>query len=251
MDKLPQAWVEFLGTSQSGHTAVAAALDAHPNIIISEEKRYVRKVVQHKWTTQQLVDDCIKYCESFRANTGSHRRQDVPIKSPWNGTWNEKLLVAGNKMGWQITANRAKGRDWFTPFVKRMDIPVKFIHVVRNPYDVLGSWSRKRGSTFEGNFDRLEKETLAAHDIRNKLNSDKYRCVYIEQFCANPKQELRHLGLFLDVFEDTQWQLDCASAIFSKPRRQRQNINWTFGQTDQVGRLINRVDFLRGYSLHG
>lgn len=252
-------WISFLGTGQSGHTAVAACLDAHPNVIIAEEQSYVKKLISGRATKEKLIWECTRYCKSFKTNTTSHRKKDIPINSPYCGTWRDELLCIGNKMGWEFTGPYLKrGRSKFPGFCEKIEMPVKVIHVVRNPFDNIASWALTRREervtgagkirkpmSLDDCIQRYENHTRAALEAIYPYT--KLKLVHIEKFCDNVDRELREICLFLDIPFDSDWSLNCAKAIFDGPRIKRDRINWSSDQTSRIREIINSYQFLREY----
>lgn len=250
-------WLSFIAVGQSGHTAVAACLDAHPNVIVAEEQPYVRKVIANQWSSDEVIRRCIDYCKGFRRNTKSHRKIDIPIQSEWSGTWRDRLLVAGNKMGWEFTGPwMSRRRDYFTKFQNTMDMPIKLVHVIRNPYDNIASWALAKQKDRYTSAGKLRKARSIEDCIRDyekhidatlELDLPRVLEVHIEDFCNNVYASLKELCLFLDIPLEDQWTIDCSKAVFTEPRTRQHSIQWTNEQIESIENIINKAPWLYRY----
>ena len=149
-----KTFVFFLGHSRSGHSIVGSILDAHPHIILANEGRLF-----------------IKLNEDLSSETPQYRNKSTIFNTLWknsfrhsiSGLWTEKgkALIKGYSLSIgslyqgtfvppiQVVGDKNAGRTtglfiteplkWEQVFLKLKsllgNIPIKVIHVIRNPYD--------------------------------------------------------------------------------------------------------------------
>ncbi|KAL9978240.1 hypothetical protein ACROYT_G015735 [Oculina patagonica] len=65
------------------------------------------------------------------------------VPGAWQGTFNGKLKVIGDKKGGGTTMELTEKPEKFS-ILKELNetvgIPLKFLHVIRNPFDVISTW---------------------------------------------------------------------------------------------------------------
>ena len=200
-----QTFVLVLGHAQSGHSFVASILDSHPNVMIGNEVK----------ATEPL-------------ETIVSRRQ-----------WQSRFTVPNqpNKRVLRIIGSKSQTGEY-----PATDLPVKFILVVRNPFDNIAS-NTQRGITLAKAIENYEAHCLIVEDI---LNHHDIFIAYLENLCQSPRLHLGEICSYLGISLETPWINDCASVIELEP--ETANINWPPETLKrQVAQLIDRHDWLAQY----
>jgi hypothetical protein len=127
-------------------------------------------------------------------------------------------------------------------------LKIKFIHVVRNPYDNISTIaSRKEWSLEEGTrryFSLCEK----IEDIKSQIETDDLFELRHESFIDRPQAILKELCRFLGQDAPDDYLNDCASIVYRSPHRSRREAQWGEALIDNVADRIVELTFLRGYS---
>ncbi|CAH3031109.1 unnamed protein product, partial [Pocillopora meandrina] len=152
-----ESFVLFVGHPRSGHSLVAAILDSHPEIIISDEFNLLYKFDSFFKDLSQ-TDDERKLRIFYDLHTRSRRqamfgsRSSIcsvsycyNIKGGWQGYCKRKLKVIGDKNASVTTArlHHEKGRHDLRKLEKVLGIPIKLINVIRNPFDNIATICRR------------------------------------------------------------------------------------------------------------
>jgi hypothetical protein len=239
----------FIGYSRSGHSSVGALLDAHPNVrIVSElgDLKYANLGFK-RWQIYYLL---LKKAKSYSDKDKTIGGYKYYVPNQWQGKFTE-LKIAGNKQGEETTRRIQESHRYLERLRKTIKIPIKFIHVVRNPYDNISTMCKK-DPTLEGD---LEKsifyyfslcETIA--DLKKTLNPPDLFELRHEDYIQYPKYYLKEICEFLGVETTQEYLEDCAKIVYKSPNKSRHSIAWNPEQIEQVQTKINQYSFLSGYT---
>lgn len=135
-----EAFCLFLGCPRSGHSLVGGLLDAHPHMIVAHELDVLR-FVEARFTSSQLYPLLLA---NSRASAESGREQSghsYAVPNQWQGRF-ERLRVIGDKKG-GVSTRRLRARpELLQRLAETVGLPVKVIHVVRNPYDNISTMAK-------------------------------------------------------------------------------------------------------------
>ena len=141
----------FVGYPRSGHTLIGALLDAHPMMIVAHELdvlRYVSAGFNRLQIYYLLLRTSRVFAEEGRERGGYF--YNVP--NQWQGKF-RKLRVIGDKKGegtiWKLLINPGL----LQRLRSKVGIPVRCIHVVRNPYDNIARISLRNNLTMDSSLD--------------------------------------------------------------------------------------------------
>jgi len=253
-----EQFVMFCCVASSGHTVIAGILDAHPKIQIGEEQRSLTRWADgHRTDRDEILRACVKDSTNRMEGTRSYRRRICDIQGQHQGTAKDKLTIVGDKTGWDIPGYWLKHDCDSTPlkrFVEAMAIPVKVIHVTRNPFDIVGgrTHSHKRSNDVAENV-RYFTSFAGAMDY-NLYQSGIFVKEYIHQIRIEdlikyPDPMIKNLYRFLNVEWDDGLIDACKGVLLEEPSKHSHQIDWK----DQAGVLqdcCNKYWWLRGYGLH-
>jgi hypothetical protein len=236
----------FIGYPRSGHSLIGSLLDAHPNAIIANELDAL-KYIEAGFTKQQLFYLALR--NSRRAAVGGRERTGYfyNVAGQWQGRF-EKLLVIGDKMG-GASAFRLRVHPSLLDSVRRaVNVPIKFIHVIRNPYDIISTISVRTNrslvesrNSFFGYCDSVAyiKQRVSATDIYDLKH---------EEFVKAPTVHLKSLCDFIGLKTNAAYLEACASIVFASPHKSRFEAPWNRDLIDAVYQTMSKFQFLLGYS---
>ena len=243
-------WITFVGEGRSGHTIVSAILDSHPNIRLAEEQKYITKWWRDKWSKEKIIDAC-KKC--------GHGKERKLKALPGSLKWEDPLLYVGDKCGWDaVNLVRKQGADTdvLNQFGNHMDMSVKVIHTIRNPYENLSSWMNSpkykrvwpdtyyRGRQLIKRYSRFYR---AANELTSKYNVFN---LYNEELCLDPKNLLVRLCAYLEIPIVTPWIENAANSVFKTPNKISDTIGWPEELYDMIGwRIVNKYSCFDRYQL--
>jgi hypothetical protein len=252
---VPEKFLTFACTGQGGHTIIAAILDAHPNVMIGEEIGVIRKTLKGRYKSTQEMFERVFYDSKHRVEgTESFRRRIGTIRSQFQGTYVGELKVLGDKQGWDIIGrfkNREQKNKSMLDFEEKIGVPAYVIHVLRNPFDLIGNWAK-------GKFRRLSiKKCIEIYEpfmeavqkiyYESDFPKDRILQVRNEDLCEDPVREIKRMCTFLEIEPHEDYVRDCAKIVFKKPHTYPDKRRWKSADIERLNNIISQYDFLKGY----
>lgn len=239
----------FLGYARSGHSLLGALLDAHPNVIVAHELdvfKYVQAGFSRYQIFQLLLENSNAHAKRGRKATG----YIYEVQGQWQGRCTA-LHVIGDKKGGGSSLRLHENPGLLNKLRKRIGLPLKVFHVVRNPYDNIATKYRKRRRGPANLQDVIEEhfsQCQAVLDTKKKLNETEFLEIRHEEMIADPVRWLRLMCKFLGVDCPADYENQCAQIVFQSPRKSRNDINWTLEDLEMVRKKMQSFSFLSGYS---
>lgn len=252
-----ETYCTFIGYSRSGHSLIAALLDAHPNIVMSHELKVL------KYIQSALDRNALYYLlyQITKAKGHSWQRMggytyDVP--NQWQGAFKE-IKVIGEKHG-EFTACYLAVNPHLLPKLRKVvGVPVKFIHIVRNPFDNIATMAirkaEKRGTEVNdrditNNIERYFGICQAVMKVKSMVDTAEVLDIHYEDFIKEPQAQLRQICCWLGVETSLDYLTDCQKVVYKSPRKSRHKIQWTDELKQQVQSKIKAVPYLERYTFN-
>ena len=119
-------FLSFMGYPRSGHTLVAAILNANPNVVCSNQL--------HLYGSDNID---LNYIKSYSTNPGTWKSTtQIPHVQK------REIKVIGDKTGHRTVLTLNKNPQRLGMIKSQVGVPIKWIHVVRNPFDNLATWGK-------------------------------------------------------------------------------------------------------------
>lgn len=242
----------FLGHARSGHSIVGALLDAHPQIVISDELDALRYIDLGFGARQVL---CLSMAVSRHQARNQRRKQgqggavySYHVPGQWQGHYRDLRVVGDSQAGWTVQ-RLARDPSLLPRLHERMTgRDVRFVHVVRNPFDNIATMMLRGNRTFESAFERYFANCDAIVRLEERIDPRAFHRLRHEAVIRDPRRELAAACSFLGVEADPSYLEACASILYSSPSRSRSNVTWTPEMRELVDERIGAFDFLDGYS---
>ncbi|MEH2386215.1 MAG: sulfotransferase [Nostoc sp.] len=173
---------------------------------------------------------------------------DIP--NQWQGRV-KNLQVIGDKHGEGTTLRIQANSRYISRLRNIINVNIKFIHIVRNPYDNITTMAKKnpefnRDLNKSINYYFSLCDTIA--QFKTTINSDDiFECKH-ELFINDPKNQLKNLCDFLGVEASDDYLNDCAKVVYKSPHKARYDVDWNSELIDLVKNRIEQFSFLHGYS---
>lgn len=248
----------FIGYPRSGHSLVGALLDAHPNIIIGNELNAL-KYLQKGFTKQQIYYLLLQYSQYFSQPKNClipseyipKGRRKYIIPNQWNGNFST-IRIIGDKKGGGSTLILQKHQQLLQKIQQTIQIPIKFIHVVRNLYDNIATISRKNLSKgLQGSMERYFSLCESNSQIIQTIKPENLFQLRLENLISNPQSTLKEITEnFLGMQANDTYIEECANFIFQSPNKSRSQVNWNQELIHVIQEKIDSINFLNGYSFY-
>ena len=250
-----ETYCMFIGYPKSGHSLFGSLLDAHPEAIIAHELdalRYLETGFGRRQLYHMLLENSRWYAGSGRNwNVYSYR-----VPGQWQGKY-RRLRVIGDKKGGVSTLRLDATPDLLKRLRNVVGVPVRFVHVIRNPYDNISTMlrdsivnpnlgGRQRGLRYsiEDYFFRC----AAVRDFKERTDPGDIFDVRHEEIVEDPARCLRELCRFLSLEAQDDYLRDCAAMVFGSPSKSRHKVTWDPESVEVVRRRMEEFEFLRGYA---
>lgn len=245
----------FVGYPKSGHSLFGSLLDAHPEAIVAHEQdalRYLHKGFGRVQLFHLLRENSRRYAEAGRDwNVYSYR-----VPGQWQGRF-RKLRVIGDKKGALSTLRLDRDPGLQRKLQKTVGVPVKYVHVVRNPYDNISTMFRDgvfdwrtngRGRDLRRSIEDYFSLCEAMRRFEERTDASDVFEVRHEEIVEDPGHALRRLCAFVGLGAPEDYLRDCAGMVFRSPSRSRSRVEWSDENVEIVRRRSEEFRFLRGYS---
>lgn len=218
-------FVIFAGYPSSGHTLVGSILNSHPNCVVANELDalfYLHNGVPRDRLVSAIVRHEIRFERRARRNTKGYS-----YKFPGDRVTDKAdVRVLGDKKGFP-TARRLAKHPWLAHTVSReLGVPIKVVHVARDPADLLGSFA-KTGVELEMAALRLREMANFVQQTRRLFAEDAWHTLHFEDLIAEPRTTLAQLLHFLDLEADAGFLDGILPNLFATAPHPGQDHAWS------------------------
>lgn len=241
----------FIGHNKSGTSMVGALLDAHPQIVLSDEVDALRYVAGG-FTPNQIFHRLLKGSQSEARKGRVTARRLTPYSYAVPGQWQGRTLepiAVGDGMAGTTTRLLAGDPDLIHRIYDVMKgLDIRFVQVVRNPFDPISTMMVRGNRTFRNAIDHYFAACESLSAIRDLVPSSALSMVRYEEFVEDPAGSLARICGFLGVTAGDDYLQSCSAIVKSRPDRFRQNVEWTEPLISEVNERMKEYQFLEGYS---
>jgi hypothetical protein len=188
----------FIGYPRSGHSLVGSLLDAHPEMIIAHELhvlRYLRYGFGRDQIFALLLERSRAHAEAGRSATG----YSYAVPNQWQGRFRH-LRVIGDKRGGTSIRKLSARPQLLARLRQRIGLPLRLVHVVRNPYDNVATiYRRGRSRDLAESIDHYFRMVAGVERLRAGLPPGEILDVRHDDLLDDPARELVRLCGFLGV----------------------------------------------------
>jgi hypothetical protein len=234
----------FVGYGRSGHSAVGAMLDAHPQAAIAHELHAVKRFFDG--VPRDVLFDEIFALAQQQAREGRYATRAGGGRYAHNLPGQAKadasgITVIGDKKGagttWELARRGIEHLEDFKAYIR---VPVRILHVIRNPFDIVAAGLALGREHFA--------QTVAVVSrIRERSGGEDWCDVYYEDLIARPDEEIRRIVTFLGLPIDAEHLARSAEYLYREPHLRRHEIEWPEGTRAMVAELIPRYEYLSRY----
>ncbi len=234
----------FIGYPRSGHSLVGSLIDAHPDALIAHELNALRYVAAGAGRLD-LFRLLARNSGEFTALGRRWGDYSYAVPGQWQGRW-RRLRVIGDKKGGSSSGILAERPDLLDRLRATVGVPLRLVHVVRNPYDNIATIARKDtgdlAQAIRFYFRLIETNARIAAGAPDDVLTLRH-----EGVIDAPRQALRLLAAFLDLDPAGDWLVACAGIVAPAPRLTRHDLEWPAAARAAVARGIAASPLLAGY----
>jgi hypothetical protein len=244
-----QTYAMFIGHARAGGSLLGALLDAHPNAVVADEVDVIG--LMHRGRSRDTI--LARILAASRQQTrwrhtkpGTGRTLPYPVVGQFQGRFDELHLAGATRAG--LTTRALAERPALIGRWQGLlgDVRLRFIHVVRNPYDAVSAWHERSGRSLSNGTEMYATNAAAVSRILRAVPREDVLRVRYEDLAADPRRKIAeacaHLGL--PVPAD---YLEAASGIVGPAVVNRTEAPWSSGEIAAMARQIERFSYLRGY----
>lgn len=241
----------FIGHNKSGSSMIGSLLDAHANIVLADEAGALRDVAAG-FSRDQIYHYLVRVSrrEAMKGRVTARRLTPYSFEVPgqWQGRYSTIRVIGDSTTG---TSTQRFGAD--PNLVPRLQelmhgVDIKFIQVIRNPFDPISYMMVRGNRTFENAINHYFANCVVLEEMRKSLDCDHLFPIRYEDFIDEPDTKLRDICRFLGVDAGEEYRTACTSILRATPDRHRQMVDWSPAWIQHVQERICRYDFLEGYS---
>ncbi|KAL9978239.1 hypothetical protein ACROYT_G015734 [Oculina patagonica] len=277
-----ETFVMFIGYPRSSHSLVGSILDAHPEIIIPNEYHIIERwdiyrddTLRNSAMRKYLLFYNLHSLSTWQATFGVRAQNPVfiddtiysyHVPGAWQGTFNGKLRVIGDKRGGGTTMELTEKPEKFAilkELNETLGIPLKFLHVIRNPFDIISTWVlRLFNVRLQANDGKTKINKPAELDnaiksffhlmetnerIRQLYGGDSVLDVLSHKLILKPRETIKAICAFLGVTCHEDYLHQAENILFGKPSETRRTVVWTEEQKQRVYDEMKKYSYLKSF----
>ena len=239
----------FVGYPHSGSSLVGSLLNSHPEVVVSHEAdvlRYVKPGIPRPLLLELVLEGDRRFAKIGRR----WMNIDYGFVGTCQGTF-VRLRVAGDKKA-QQSARRVRDDPAILDRLRRtVGVPIRVLHIVRNPFDNITSLLRRPEMTLSEVIDHYRWVADAVDVVQELLDESEFLAVRYESINADPVGRMSEICKFIGVDAPEPYQAICKCIIEPSRGRSRDRIEWPTEARREVENLIDAHALLTGYSFEG
>jgi hypothetical protein len=237
----------FIGHGRSGHTAFGSVLNAHPEMVLAHELdalSYVRPGI----TREQLFTLILQRDQWFSRKSFHWHGYDYTVPRQWQGRFTTLRVVGDRKAG--LTTLRLREQpDLLNRIRQLVNVPVRILHLLRNPFDIMSSLVRQTGRALDESVVKRHFEMTETNArLVETCSESELLTIRQEDILANPFESVTRTLRFIGLDTSEDYLRDATSILYEEPSKSRNRIPWPEPLIEQTQAQIDRFPFLKGYS---
>lgn len=236
----------LIGYTRSGSTLVGTMLNSHPDMVIAHEAnvfRYVRPGITRNQLFAILLIRDRQFSEVGREWHGFDYRIDTGSQGHYR-----RLRVIGDKHAGRTARKLHRYPDLLDRLRHLVRVPIRALHVTRNPYDNIASIARNVDSPLPDAIAVYRQVGMYVDEVAARLGQDELLDIRYEDCIADPETALRRVCDFIGVEATADYLASCAALADPTKRPARAHFDWTAAQRREVDAIIESRPVLHGYS---
>ena len=275
--KLPQhvidgvkTFIFFVGHPCSGHSIVGSLIDSHPHMVVSHEFTVFQKL--SSGFLAPTKSEIFNALWNFDRNMSLMRSYNIKgytlaVDGLYKGKYVDHIDVIGDKRGdgtVQLFIDHPSNWSSVYNILQSLNVTLKVIHVIRNPYDNIASHVFLSENYFKFKYIKRSNKVYTFNSTANSIKmyfqyhqaiislKEKYNLdiikVHGKDLISDPKGTLSKLCNQLGVTCSDDYLEKCNKKIFKTESRTRLLLKWTEEQLELIQQNIRKYNCLKGYT---
>lgn len=247
-----QHYVIFMRYKRSGSALLVNLLDAHQNIIFVRNEELYRKYPKWADDPNSIYDHLYTNSQRYIEKPFSANGYEYPIEGVGNVT---KPIVIGHKSSTRNFIPMAEDPAKLQQFKDAVNLPLKFVHLVRNPYNLVGArWQQKEFRRINAPLgpiiDHLQDQVDANRKMKDQaLVAETYHQLHLEDLIDIPYRTISGVCEYLEV-EVNHFHINKSMRLIFKQDDVRP-APWTEANKDRIKQMIKENhDFFGRYETY-
>jgi hypothetical protein len=235
----------FVGYPRSGHSLVGALLNAHPEVVIAHELD-VAPLVLAGIGRDRLYGRIVARARWFHLR-GDRSNYDYRVPGGAQGTFT-RLRVIGDKRGGAVTRALASNPDLLERLRSLTGVPLRLVHVVRNPFDNVAAIARWHELSLPDAADFYFAHCDTTRELDALCQPGELLTIRHEAMLADPAATLPTLCEFVGVAAEESYVARCRAIVFPSPTGTRHKVAWPAGLVERIAERARAYPHLDGYA---
>ena len=217
-------YIIFMRYKRSGSALLVNLIDAHPNaIFVRNEELYAKT---NKWDEPNgIYEHLYNSSKRYRNRPFSANGYKYPIEGVGRAV---DPVVIGHKSSTRHYLPIAESSDKLAAFQKAVNLPLKFLHLVRSPYDQVNArWQQKEFRRIEaplgGLIEHVAEQTEGNAKMRAQATA--YYQVHYEDLKGHPVAMMAAVCHFLGLPIISKHLMYCGDLVNQTPEKKA--TTWT------------------------
>src|SRR4051794_4983819 len=235
----------FVGYPRSGHSLIGALLNAHRDAVIAHELN-VPPLILAGCARDELYACIVARARWFHLR-GDRSNYAYRVPGQWQGRF-AALKVIGDKRGGAVTRAIAATPDFLDRVRALVGVPLRLLHVVRNPFDNIAAisiWERMSLAD-SARFYFAHCDTTQHLDAL--CRPGELLTLRHEDVLRDPRALLSRACAALELDLDPGYLDDCSAIVFAQGTFTRRKVDWTPALRSEVTTRIASYPHLAGYA---
>ncbi|KAI6661783.1 hypothetical protein LOD99_9850 [Oopsacas minuta] len=275
-------FIVFLGYPRSGASIVGALLDGHPNVVISNEFNPVIRWIKSqsgkepKFNRFELFRNiknaawaAINTEDGTRSKFRTNKYYSLYVPGLYQGEYKDYIQIIGDKQD-NLLVDYDEGDDGSKNFIQMLErfkdfvgYQVKFIHIVRNPFDNIATVllynisSRNQMIKFGGIINQPEillsfvKEQFVMYEkIQRymKYFGERLLTLNHEDLISEPTLFIKRMCNHMEIYCGKYYLKIASNSVFSDATKSRHSVEWDQHAITMIESAIQNYTFLNRYT---
>jgi len=205
-------------------------------------------MVQKNFDRDKIFRKIVRNSKYYAKINRRWNNYSYQIPNQWQGKC-KNVYILGDKKPAGMTGVVASDDNLIPKLRKVMKIPLKFIHIVRNPYNNITTQARVKRKSIVSSTRWYFTYCDYLMRMRKNIDTDELLVMKHEDMVCSFGESLLGLCDFLGISCPDDYVKDCRSIVFGSPKVRFDRRKWSDEAIQQVSEKMVEYDFLQEYSV--